>query len=391
MKRKISKRKQETLETRTRAPLLVDRLLHQDRRDSERYVHPKAHEQMMRSLRSSHRFVFDDEAAERLAKVVIDIPQLLVRERQFARAPFDTIWIEIASHRYWETLREQAPEAYDMQGEWGDRENADHTVGYLIDHNRVNTIVGGTVADPLGKIYISPLQYQIHTEWPLQDQIKFAETAQMSRLGITAFMWGSSFGFLGKDDVHDLRNETVLEFLPPNPAYPEQVGYLRRPDVIQLSMRGAVGDVRTIHALLLMLNRPSITQYRPVNTSRGWYRSKPIPYLSHSVVHVDLDAVKTLRHIGTPAESGITHRRHEVRGHFCHDKTARDYMRIAGCIHEWRACDDEWAVIEGKPKDEPSRWHCAACGGKRWWREAHERGDASKGYVIRDGYEVTVL
>jgi hypothetical protein len=30
---------------------------------------------------------------------------------------------------------------------------------------------------------------------------------------------------------------------------------------------------------------------------------------------------------------------------------------------------------------EPTIWQCAKCSGKRWWRKAHERGDASLGWV----------
>jgi hypothetical protein len=55
--------------------------------------------------------------------------------------------------------------------------------------------------------------------------------------------------------------------------------------------------------------------------------------------------------------------------------------------------DDEWTPlpVQDRPYAEEGRWMCAACGGKRSWVRAHERGDASIGYVIRDGYQVTRL
>jgi hypothetical protein len=38
--------------------------------------------------------------------------------------------------------------------------------------------------------------------------------------------------------------------------------------------------------------------------------------------------------------------------------------------------------------DEATRWVCAQCEGKRWWRADHHRGTAEKGYTTTD-YEVT--
>jgi hypothetical protein len=38
----------------------------------------------------------------------------------------------------------------------------------------------------------------------------------------------------------------------------------------------------------------------------------------------------------------------------------------------------------------PRNWVCSDCGGKRWWQRPSERGDASIGYVVKDGYDVDV-
>jgi hypothetical protein len=367
-------------------PLLVDRFIHRRFAPQERLLSPLAVEQMQRAARKANKFVLDEEAAERVARVVLEVPDLLVREHQFARAPYDITWIEFPAHVYWETLRNAKPAAYDAQGEWGQQDTADHSVGYLIDHGRVNTITGGTVTRPDAPPFVTPLQYRLNTEWPLRDQIEFAQLARMSRLGVAAAMWGSTFDHLNKDDWKLLRDNNVMEMVPVNPNNPTAS---KLKESLSESIRGAVGDVRTVIALLLMLNRPSITRYRQVHAGRGFVRGKSMPYMSHTVVNVSLDAVTTLRNIGTEHEQHVEKRRHEVRGHYCHDETARDYARIAGCIHEYQPHDENWRPWPDAPADEVNHWVCAQCGGRRWWRKSHMRGSAIEGFVVKDGYQVT--
>jgi hypothetical protein len=156
--------------------------------------------------------------------------------------------------------------------------------------------------------------------------------------------------------------------------------------------------LRNIVAILLMMNRPSLTKYiHNANAGRGFHKGKVMPYLSHTTVTIDIDARPTLKLIGTPQGDAVPRRRHEVEGHFCHDETARDFSRIAGCIHEFAPTHgpvDDWAPwpdaplgVPGEPGC-PRNWVCAACGGKRWWVKEHGRGTAEKGFVVKDGYTV---
>jgi hypothetical protein len=372
--------------TDKRQALIVDRFIHRRFTAKEQLFHPAAIDQMQRAARKANKFVLDEEAARRVARVVLEVPDLLVREHQFARAPYDITWIEWPSHVYWQTLRDAKPAAYDRLGMWGDRETADHSVGYLIDHGRVNTITSGTVRHPDADVYVSPLQYHLNTEWPLRDQIAFAQMVGTSRLGIAAAMWGSTFDELDREARRLLRDNNVMEMVPLNPKHPTSH---RLRDTLAASVQGSVGDVRTIIAILLMLNRPSITKYRQVQSGRGIVRGKSMAYMSHTVVDVSLDAVQTLRLIGTPSDDRIEKRRHEVRGHYCHDETAREYARIAGCIHQYEPHDANWKPWLNAPADEVNHWVCAQCGGRRWWRKSHIRGSAIEGFVLKDGYNVT--
>lgn len=375
-----------------RRPTLADRFVTRRFAEYERLIHPKAIEQLQRSTRNARRFVFNEEAARRIARVVIEAPELLVREHQFARAPFEQTWIEYPAWAYYAELREQDPKLYDAQGEWGDTETGDHTVGYLIDQGRINTISAGTKAHPDTPCLITPLQYRLHAEWPIEDQIEFARLAGCSRLGLDPIIWGSSWDKLSKDDTRRLREHNVIEGVPLNPLFANSK-MLQGDGGLATSVRGAIGDLRTVVAMLLMLNRPSLTQFRVVPRSQGFRRGKLMTFMSHTTVEVSLDSAATLRLIGTPAGETIERRRHEVRGHYCHDQTARDYMRIAGCIHEWQRCHDDWTPWPDGPvgvvTNRVNHWHCTVCGGKRWWRHEHERGTAEVGFVAHDLYEVS--
>ena len=359
-----------------RQPLLADRFAANRDRTMLLMAGEKATREVQHRVRQARKLVFDVEATERVASVVRDIPELILRESQFARAPFDLTWIEYDAAAYWETLmgHPQNP----------DDNTVDTRVGFLIDHNRVNVVMEGTSRETNGN-GLYPIAYHLNTEWPAEDQRRFAEFTHTSRLGLDVWLWGSTaqhFMDTGQTGLmRTLRDHNMAEWIG-NPAYTLNV---RRTDLLG----GAQGDLRTVIALLLMINRPAVVQYKhTLPNARGFIRNKLLPYLSHTVVSVSLDAVKTLRLIGTPEGEAIERRRHEVRGHYCHDHTAREYMRIAGCMHDWQPCDETWARSDAAPA-EVNHWTCGTCGGKRWWRVAHERGSAERGFVAHDGYEIT--
>jgi len=372
-----------------RQPTLADRFVAKRWPAHERVLLPKAAEQIQRGVRNARKFVLDEEAAERIGNVVAEIPELIVREHQFARAPFDLTWIEWPSFHYWKALKDREPALYEWAGLYGNEDTADYMTGYLIDHGRINVVAGGTMADKEVPPELTPMQYRLHTEWPMDDQLEFCRRVGMSRRTIDQYLWGSSYGQLSEDERRLLRTYNTAEFVPFNPAHSGFAHYNAN-STMESAARSCVGELRTVIALLLMLNRPSIAMYRnTLPNHRGWMKGKVVPFMSHTTVSVSLDAVRVLRLIGTPAGESVARRRHEVKGHYCHDRTAREYMRIAGCIHEWQPCHDEWTPWPDAPMSDVNHWMCKACGGKRWWRADHERGTAEVGFVAHDGYEVT--
>lgn len=364
--------------TAKREPTLADRFIAGRGAEADRFLQRPYVENLVRQVRATHKFVFDEAAATRLAHVVRDIPELLIREHAFARAPFDLTWIEFPHWKYWREVGNDPN---------GQDDTADHTIGYLIDGNVATVIVGGTVGQPrLDPPLPGVFRYHLNEEWSENVIRAFALDGMTDTETLDRYMWGSTTKHLSEADRSKLRQRNRITLAP----------ILRTPDaddrrtILNAAFRGSVGELRNIIAILLMLNRPTITRYTNMPAGRGWHHGKNTPYMAHTMVTIDLDAVPTMRLLGTPAGEGVPRRRHEVRGHYCHDHVSRDYHRIAGCLHDYRPAhmDADWTPWPDCPPNDAERWVCAQCGGKRWWRADHERGDAGRGYATHD-YTVT--
>jgi hypothetical protein len=366
---------------------VADRFLSPRRTFNDRLFHPLALAQVKRSVAAAHRFVFDEDACRRVAKVVLDIPELLVREHQFARAPFELTWIEWPSWHYWMELRKDDPPRYDRAGGWGNPETADFEVGYLIDHGRINVVSAGMGPKDLNaEPMLIPLQYRLNTEWDLYAKEEFARRVGLPIFGLDAYLWGSTWDDLAEHEREDLVSLNTAEFLPfsknADPSLQEEGG-------MAAHLRGSVGDLRTIIALLLILNRPSLTTYVDVgHRGKTFNRGKLLPLLSHTRVTVSLDLTPTLRLLGTSGGDSVQRRRHEVRNYYKENREARDMARIAGCVHEYIPTNADWEADLATPTDQIKHWVCSECGGKRWWVRKHHRGNEELGHVHHDAYDV---
>jgi len=356
-----------TLPIPKRRPTLADEFISTQNMPRNR-EYRKFHDQLKPLVRQSHKFIFDDEASLRVARVIQDIPELIVREYQFARAPYDLTWIEYQSAPFFDQLNSTNSE--------DPYEPHDVNVAYLVNGNAICVFARGKPTKSGPSVIALPIVYFINTEWPSDSDSWLNDpTDGRAKVGIDKIFWGSSYSSVPPSLQSYLRENSYIQIIP----FPSL-------DMdFEAVIRGTAGDLRNIIAFLLMLNRPSITSYRQtIPNSKHFASGKLVTFLSYTEVEVSLDAKRTLKLMSTPAESGIHKRRHEVAGHYCHDQTARDYMRIAGCMHQWAASDE--------PDDQdsfgPIRWTCSSCGGKRWWRRSHERGDASIGYVVKRPYQV---
>jgi hypothetical protein len=364
-----------------RTPTLADRFMALPPARLGKLYHPAVLDQLRRGIRNAEKFAFDEAAARTLAHVVMEVPELLVREHRFAVAPFPLTWIEFPGFIFWDTLRAANPARYASQGAMGDPATADLALGFLIDHDRVNLVVEG----PRQELAIHLLQYRLRSEWPLGEQLELARLLGCSRLGLDQLFWGSTWDQIDPDSQRLLRGCTVCEPIPLRPGSERML----RDGAFRHIARGAAGELRTLVALLLMLNRPSMTRYSAhLPNSRGFIRARSGVFMRHRTVAIDLDPVPRLRLVGTPGDDPDLRARHRVRGHYCHDKAARDYRRIAGCVHAWQETHADWSLWADAPVGAAEHWLCESCGGKRWWREDHMRGSAALGFVDHD-YAVT--
>lgn len=99
-------------------------------------------------------------------------------------------------------------------------------------------------------------------------------------------------------------------------------------------------------------------------------KGKRKAYAAHHTVKIHLTKQEVKRVLLDGSKGWI--RGHEVRGHWAH------WNRVRGCEHKYISVDVK--------KDAPERWVCN-CGTIRVWKNAYQRGDATKGYVTHD-YQV---
>jgi hypothetical protein len=337
----------------------------------------RAAEYAQAKVRVAEKFVFDPEASHRVGTVIRDIPDLLVEQIQFARAPFDLCWIEYDVEQIFKVLNPTDTNPNDA--------TQDKLLGILVNHNRIVEVI----EDIRGHIGFLPFVYHLNTEWLIPDQLRFCEMMGVSRLGIDHWLWGSvanKFRDQGKQDyLRLLRDTTMVEPLLPSEATDDK-------QQMALMLHGTTGDFKNHLAVLLLLNQPSVTQYIRIPPTRGWIGNKPKPFMAHNTVRVALDPIPNIVLLSEGHGEGDLRRRHRVRGHYCQNEAARTAARHRNCIHEWQAASEEWEIVAGSdepmPDSDINHWICSGCHGRRWWRAQHERGDASKGFIDHTHYDV---
>lgn len=352
-----------------RKPTLADRFL--AARDKPTLVSEAANESIRNRIRGAKQFVLDDAAADHIGRLMRDVPDLLIPQMRFARAPFERAWIEFDASVLWKAHNGAEPD-----------DKADSALGVFIDGNSAYTVIGGTIGGGTTPPVLSPIAYDLNTPWgdaddddPVRQRIEMSNALAdlgLSPLTLQHFYWGRMFPSAQAAGVRLF--EHSLRILPLRDA--------RLKSVLPSLWDTANGELRNILTILLMLNRPSLTRVvREQAKGRGFIGNKLAPYFAHSVVTIDLDPKPALLRL--TAGAGGSKRRHEVRGHWCHDAACR----ASPCAHDWRP----HPAYAGKddPTD-PDHWLCDNCGGKRWWRAEHARGDAGKGFSIREGFNVTV-
>jgi hypothetical protein len=355
-----------------RAPILADRLL---ANNNSLTVHPNTFRQIRDKMRNAHRFVLDKPGSIRYGEVIRDIPELILREQMFARAPYDVTWIEFQFREFWETVNGRSADL-----------TSDRELGFLIDHDTAYIISEHA--------QMMPFAYDLHQPWEPGAEQRFVDLAGTAARtsfgqgnGLDQFFWGSIYDKLASDERQTLRAHHSVRALPLH----DKLKWHQRKVITHL-VGESYADLRNIIGLLLLLNRPSVTSYiRDVPRARGFIKGKMLPYMAHTVVTIHVDPTPILRLIGTTADAAVEKRHHEVRGTWCHDETYRKGV-AQGCVHDWIPHPNH---AEGKVHVTPEgiverdNWLCQLCHGHRWHRDQHSRGNSLVG-VVGKNYNVTV-
>lgn len=135
------------------------------------------------------------------------------------------------------------------------------------------------------------------------------------------------------------------------------------------------GDMRWLITVLAMINHVPVRYTHRPATGRFTRRLNTMDYLDSHVVTIEAGRTKTVNILDRAAKHAEQSRRraHEVRGHWM---IAEHGNGRPGCSHLPISGDGKHAL-------------CGKCGAKIVWREHHQRGDASLGFVKKE-YEVTV-
>jgi hypothetical protein len=330
-------------------PTLADDLLFTKKRMSA-LMSRREHEKMLSGLRKARRFVFDDAATERVARMCVNSPDLIADHSEFARAPFETTWIECNPYILHEVFRGHMP----TTGE-------DTRIGFLFVGNTVYTgVKNADTPQRRGSAVFLPQVYRLHQPMSFEDEQEACRLMGLSRMMLDSFFWGVSYNHLDPSRRRALRASHTLNW-----AFDQQ-RHMTDGVLSNMAQLGGAGDLRVIIALALMLIRPSMLKViHEQAEERHRTIMGPRTFFTHNVVTIKMRPEAMVRRVcSTARKEYATKRRHEVRGTYCHDRPAKSRT----CIHDWREI-------------EPTQWQCVKCGGKRWWRKAHERGDVKRGWV----------
>jgi len=323
------------------------------------------------AMREAKKFVFDADAVRYAGEMLMKHPEAVAFDQEFAIPPFPIMYLEYPVDPLFAALGQTTAV---------DWERGDSEVGYLYVGPRVYVLSRARYPTDAYSRYphLMPFAYRLNKPFTLQEEIEIAAKLEHSRMGLDVFYWGSRYEAVkGTRAEHALRANHSFEWLYAMDLQDPKL------QTLPYLLQSAAGDLRNIIAFILFLNRTSEVQ---VQDELGFHHTmihtKPATLLKHNVVHIKLDPRPLLLKVyGT---GGIWRREHEVRGHFCHDKDARESGHHPDG-HDWREYGwSEYGVNERRCR----LWRCMRCGGLKWWRKACRRGSKDKGRVDTE-YAVT--
>jgi hypothetical protein len=336
-----------------RRPLLYDEFMACTKPQLE--VERKPFEFLRNRMVGAHVFTLDHDAARYMANMMQAHPEAIALDQEFAIPPFKQMFVEFPY-----------PEFFAIMGghHRGDG-SEDERIGYFYDGPRVYVLSAST--DTHRYPSCVPIRYRLNQQFELSEERIITDALEESRIALDAYFWGScapKVNNLGL--LRSLRAHHSMEFW-----FGQELFAQGKTKFISRVMASTAGDLRNVVALPLFLNRVREVIYEEqVPGVPGFVRAKPRTLVRHSVVKIKLDPAPLLKKIYSGSAGAIWRREHDVRGHWCHDKT-------------WRAHPHDHEPTEY----DVNQWRCLLCGGLKWWRKEHRRGKREMGKV-KTTYEV---
>ena len=319
-----------------------------------KYSDNEINNMVRRGAQQARQFVFNLEASRTVGRFIHACPDILADQVQFAIPPYDHCYIEVELH---DLLVEASPEIhYDRESK------VDLKVGFLFYDNLVFTLASN-VREPHAQIAAFGTMFKNGLHRLPESKLIESKFKGRKQVAMTELMLGTTCYKLTEEQRNVYRDRfTVFHTIKSEYADDDKLA-----DILNTY----TGETRILVALLLMLYNKKHLRLSDRPFERRITKHGMRTYMAHTTVEISLtDPVEIRRAFGSG--HGSPKRRHEVRTHYAHKRIA---MR---CEHEWvrRECA------------ENEQWECSKCGGLRFLKRQHLRGDGTIGFVTKK-YVVT--
>jgi hypothetical protein len=306
-------------------------------------IWPKFKNLAMGSIPKAKQFIFDTDSSKIMADFILESPELIFKNEQFAKPHFDVTYYEFDADMFLQAFGR--PGTGDKQGA-----GRDWRVGYLIVDNLV-FVIAKTFRD-MATPGVLPYAIQIGPSG------LHPKLIPLSRRNKATVLLGSTIDDLPMETWQEIADRYGLV----NITKDLDDGFVK-----QLMPDGA-GDLRNLITMILFLyQKKEVIHLTDVAPQRGFIKGKLMPYMRHSVVTIHLKNIAQIRkHI-------VENERSSPGRHW-----VIPYYRTT---HNDKSCDHDFEMYK------EDRWQCTKCGAKRALVKSYERGDATKGYVMKH-YEV---
>jgi hypothetical protein len=319
-------------------------------------------------LHQAKKFIFDSSASEYIGALLKKAQMEVLSQHDWARPPFETTWIEMDHHAYWERGLGNKTD-YTIGP-------PDNTVGYLIHRGTATAFTHAPGGQKTREVGCSPFQYQLHTPISFEEEMAIAK-----RFGVAVPQYRQALlgGIIDSSGAYtpplDWWNSLAGQVVRSHKMFinPVLVGTMDNftPEERFRGLAAGAGDLKLILTLLLMVTRPRKTfNIGEVGPKRMLYKGHNLVRRAHSVVTMRLAKEAALHHAVTHEFTSQHRQMHDVRGHWAETR------------HGALCQEHSWEPID------LNHFYCLHCNAKRWWRKAHTRGELRLGdkttdYVVK--------